>query len=64
MSTSPKFVLEFVSVFMDRVETQFIKGVSLKTWICLRYIDDTFFALTYDEEILKKMSCFIELIPS
>lgn len=35
-------VLPFTFIFMDRVETQFREGVSLKTWVCLRYIDDTF----------------------
>ena len=44
----------YASVFMDYVETEFLKTQAIKPWLWKRFIDDIFFIWTYSEENLNK----------
>ena len=44
-----KFAPPYASIFMETVETEFLKKEHLKPWVWLRYIDDIFFVWTHDE---------------
>ena len=41
-----------ICIFMDRVEAEFLEKQYLKLWVSLRYIDDTFFIWTQEEDKL------------
>ena len=38
-----KFAPPYVCIFMDKVETEFLKSQELQSFLWLRYIDDRFF---------------------
>ena len=53
-----KFAPLYECIFMDRVETKFLKKEHLKPWVWLRYIDNILFVWTYGEdEIYKFFEC-------
>ena len=49
-----KFALPYACVFMDYVETEFLKTQAIKTWQQKRFIDGIFFIWTDSEENLNK----------
>ena len=48
-----KFTPPYACIFMDEMETSFLKTQQLQPFIWLRYIDDIFFIWTHGEEQLK-----------
>ena len=48
-----KFAPPYACIYMEEVETEFLKTQRLKPLIWLRFIDDIFFIWTYGEENLK-----------
>ena len=47
-----KFAPPYACIFMDEVETEFLKSHELQPFLWLRYIDDMFFIWTHGEEKL------------
>ena len=47
-----KFAPPYACIFMDEVETEFLKSQELQPFLWLRYIDDIFFIWTHGEEKL------------
>ena len=47
-----KFAPPYACIFMDEVETEFLKSQELQPFLWLRYIDDMFFIWTHGEEKL------------
>ena len=47
-----KFAIPYACIFMDEVETEFLKSQELQPFIWLHYIDDIFFIWTHGEEKL------------
>ena len=47
-----KFALPYAFIFMDEIETSFLKTQKLKPFIWLRYTDDIFFIWAHGEEQL------------
>ena len=47
-----KFAPPYACIFMDEVETEFLKSQELQPFLQLRYIDDIFFTWTNGEEKL------------
>ena len=47
-----KFAPPYICIFMDEMETSFLKTQQLQLFIWLRYIDDIFFIWTHGEEQL------------
>ena len=39
-----KFAPTYMCIFMDKVEREFLDAENIKSWVWLRYIDDTLFA--------------------
>jgi hypothetical protein len=55
----------YACIFMDMVETDFLKQQSVKPWIWLRYIDDVFFVwLEGEDKLLQFMSRLNEFHPN
>ena len=60
-----KFASPYACIFMDMVETEFLKQQSVKSWIWLRYIDDVFFVwLEGKDKLLQFMSRLNEFHPN
>ena len=51
-----KFVLPYACIFMDFIETEFLKTQAIKPWLWKRFIDDIFFIWTDSEENFPKGS--------
>ena len=49
-----KFAPPYACIFMDQVETQFLKAQQCKPLVWLKYIDDIFFIWTHGKESLTK----------
>ena len=49
-----KFAPPYPCIFMDYVETEFLKTQAIKPWLWKRFIDDIFFIWTDSEENLNK----------
>ena len=49
-----KFVLPYACIFMDQIETKFLKTQSHQPMVWFRYIDDVFFICTHGEENLEE----------
>ena len=49
-----KFAPPYACIFMDYVETEFLKTQAIKPWLWKRFIDDIFFIWTDSEENLNK----------
>ena len=47
-----KFAPPYACIFMDEVETEFLKSQELQPFLWLRYTDDIFFIWTHGEEML------------
>ena len=47
-----KFAPPYACIFMDKLETDFLQGETLKPWCWMRYIDDIFFVWTHGKESL------------
>ena len=47
-----KFPPTYASIFMDKLESNFLKSQELTPLLWYRYIGDVFFILTHDEESL------------
>ena len=47
-----KFAPPYAYIFVDEVETEFLKSQELQPFLWLRYIDDIFFIWTHGEEKL------------
>ena len=52
-----KFAPTYVSIFMDKLESDFLKSQELTPLLWYRYIDDVFFIWTHGEE---KLASFID----
>jgi hypothetical protein len=60
-----KFAPPYACIFMDMVETEFLKQQSVKPWIWLLYIDDVFFVwLEGEDKLLQFMSRLNEFHPN
>ena len=44
----------YASIFMDYIETEFLKTQSIKPWLWKRFIDDVFFIWTDSEENVER----------
>ena len=53
-ATGTKFAPPYACIFMDHIETEFLKTQDIKPWFWKRFIDDIFFIWTESEEYLKK----------
>ena len=49
-----KFASPYACIFMDHIETEFLKTQDIKPWFRKRFIDDIFFIWTESEESLEK----------
>ena len=49
-----KLVPPYGCIFMDYIETEFLKTQAIKPWLWKRFIDDIFFIWTDSEENLSK----------
>ena len=49
-----KFSPLYACIFMDYIETEFLKTQSIKPWVSKRFIDDAFFIWTDSEENLER----------
>ena len=49
-----KFSPLYACIFIDKLETNFLKTQTLKPLVWFRYIDDDFFLWTYGEENIKR----------
>ena len=49
-----KFAPPYACIFMDFIETEFLKTQAIKPWLWKRFIDDIFFIWTDSEESLNK----------
>ena len=49
-----KFAPPYACIFMDYIETEFLKSQEIKPWLWKRFIDDIFFIWTDTEENLDK----------
>ena len=49
-----KFAPPYACIFMDKLETNFLKTQTLQPLVWFRYIDDVFFLWTHGEENLKQ----------
>ena len=52
LPTGTKFAQPYACIFMDEMETSFLKTQQFRPFIWLRYIDDIFFIWPYGEEQL------------
>jgi hypothetical protein len=59
-----KFAPPYACIFMDMVETEFLKQQSVKPSIWLRYIDDVFFVWLGEDKLLQFMSRLNEFHPN
>ena len=50
-----KFAPPYACIFIDHIETEFLKTQDIKTWFWKRFIDDIFFIWTESEESLEKL---------
>ena len=53
-ATGIKFSPLYAYIFMDHIETEFLKTQDIKPWFWKRFIDDIFFVWTESEESLEK----------
>ena len=51
-----KFAPPYACIFMDYVETEFLKTQAIKPWLWKRFIDDIFFIWTDSEKKIKQVS--------
>ena len=51
-SVGTKFATPYACIFVDEVETEFLKSQELKSFLWLRYIDNIFFIWTHGGEKL------------
>ena len=49
-----KFATPYACIFMDHIETDFLKTQEIKPWFWKRFVDDIFFKWTESEESLEK----------
>ena len=50
-----KFATSYVYIFMDQVESKFLKTQKFQPLVWFRYIDDIFFIWTHGENSLKNL---------
>ena len=53
-ATGKKFALTYASIFMDKIETNFLDTQEFKLLLWFRYIDDVFFIWTHGKEKLEE----------
>ena len=54
-----KFAPTYASIFMDKLESDFLKSQELTSLLCYRYIDDVFFIWIHGEE---KFASFLNVL--
>ena len=52
-----KFVPPYARIFMDQVETEFLKTQIHQPLVWFRYVDDIFFIWTHGQKKIKTISC-------
>ena len=55
MAIGTKFALPYACIFMDHIETEFLKTQDIKHWFWKRFMNDIFFIWTESKESLKNI---------
>ena len=53
-ATGTKFAPSYACIFMDQIETKFLRTQNHESMVWFRFIDDIFFIWTHGEEKLKE----------